>query len=327
MCFVGWMACATFLADSAAASPLPLASVGGTIAKSVVKFFGKEGAEESTEYLARSGTKELLERVASTASREGGDEAVDRVAKLVAANGPEALAALDNVPSLLPILRSLDELPQGDVKRALAKLAAGESGRELAETVGRYGTIALRSELKHPGVGVVLVRSLGDEGAELAAKLSDDQAIAVARHADELASLSPTQRQGVLALLYSDSKRMIEFMGRFVSANPGKSLFTAATTTVILAEPERILGGDEIVYDADGNPIVVSKSGLVGRSLDVGGSVAEHVSERYVRPLVFAVAGFVGLFVALYAVMKLWHTHRREQLKTNQWSGESSTRD
>ncbi len=297
---------------------LPIASVGTTIAKSITRFFGKEGAEEGAEYLAKSGTKELLERVAATASREGGEDAVNRVAKLAADHGPEALSALDNVPSVMPVLNALNELPAGDIKKSLVRLSAGKSGRELAEAVTIHGGAVLRSELKHPGVGLVLVRSLGDEGAELATRLTSDQAIAVARHADEFAALPSPQRQGVLALLYSDTQRMVGFLGRFVQANPGKTLFTAATTTVILAEPERILGGDEIVYDADGNPIVVSKSGLLGRSIDVTGGVAEHVSERYIRPMFFAVAAFLGLFFGMYAIVKLWHTHRREQLKTSQ---------
>ncbi len=302
---------------------LPLASVGSSIAKGISQYFGKEGAEQTTEYLARRGSKDLLERVATTASREGGEATVQRIAKLVAENGPETLAALDNAPHLLPLLKSLDELPAGEIKHALTRLAAGGSGRELAEAVVQHGTAALRAELKHPGVGLVLVRSLGDEGAELAANLSDDSAIAVARHAEEIAALPSAQREGVLALLHNDSVAFVRFIGRFVEANPGKTLFTAATTGVILAQPERILGGDEIVFDADGNPIVVSKSGILGRSLDVGGNAAEHISERYVRPLFFAVATFVGVFLALFACVKLWHSHRREQLQTQAMLNES----
>jgi hypothetical protein len=308
----------TWLVETPARGFVPLASVGSTIAKSITRFFGKEGAQEGAEYLAKGGTREMMERVATTASREGGDAAVDRVAKLAAEHGPEALTALDNAPTLMPLVKALEELPTGDVQKSLVRLAAGKSGRELAEATATYGGAALRSELKHPGVGLVLVRSLGDDGAELANRLTSDQAIAVARHADELAALPGAQRQGVLSLLYNDTARVVGFLGRFAEANPGKTLFTAATTTVILAEPERILGGDEIVYDANGNPIVVTKSGFLGRTIDVTGGVAEHVSERYVRPMFLAVAAFLGLFFAMYAILKLWHVHRREQLKTSQ---------
>lgn len=306
-----------------AMAAVPVAAVSTSIAKSIARFFGKEGTEEASEYLAQRGGRELMERVAAAASREGGEAAVDRVAKLTAEHGPEALAALDNAPQMLPVLNALDSLPPAEVKQSLVRLAAGSSGRELAESVQRYGTAALRSELRHPGVGLTLVKSLGDDGAELAARLTDDQAITVARHADSIATLPAQQRQGVLALLHSDADRMVRFMGRFAEANPGKTLFTAATTAIILAEPERILGGDEIVYDAEGNPILMSKAGLLGRTFDAGGSVAEHISERYVRPLLFAIAAFIGAFVGLLAVLKLWHVHRRDQLKTRHMAAET----
>lgn len=146
--------------------------------------------------------------------------------------------------------------------------------------------------------------------------MTSEQAIAVARHADDLAKLPPSQRAGLLALLRSDTESVVKFVGRFVEANPGKTLFTVATTTVILAEPERILGGDEVVFDADGNPLVVSKSGVIGRSLEAGGSAAEHVSERYIRPLYLTAMAFLGSFAVLWMGMKLWHTHRREQQKS-----------
>jgi hypothetical protein len=282
------------------------AAVASSIGKAIAKYFGKEGTEQATEYMTRQGGKEIVERVTSTAARQGGDEAVQQVAKLAAKHGPDAIAALDNSPSLLPILRALDELPESQVSAALARLSAGAPGRELAETVNRFGVAALRSELKHPGVGMVLVRTLGDDGADLAARLSSDQAIALGRHADDLAKLPDAQRAGVLGMLRSDADRMLTFIGKFVEDNPGKSLFTVAATSVILAQPERILGGDEVVFDADGNPIVVSKAGLVGRSMDASGNVASHVSDKYLQPVFFAVMAFVGVLAAIWSIIKIW---------------------
>jgi hypothetical protein len=151
---------------------------------------------------------------------------------------------------------------------------------------------------------------------ELASRLSTDQAIAIGRHADEIARLPAAQRRGVMAMLRSDTERVVGFLGRFVEANPGKTLFTVATTTVILAEPDRILGGDEIVFDADGNPILVHKSGLAERTLATGGTIAQHLSDRYVRPVFLALAAFAGTFSVLWMAIKLHHVHRREKLKT-----------
>lgn len=298
-----------------ASSPWALMS-GTAVARSIMKYFGKEGTEEATEYLARQGGRELAERVGSTALREGGEEAAEQVSKLAAKYGPDALTALDNAPQLAPVLAALGELPESQIKTALARLSAGSAGRELAETIGRVGSSALRSELKHPGVGGILARVLGDDGAELATKLSTDQAIAVARHADDLAALPSAPRKGVMALMRNDAERMVGFMGRFAADNPGKTLFTAATTTIILAESERILGGDEIVFDAEGNPIVVSKAGIAGRTMKAGGEALGHVSTNYIQPLFLTVIAFVATFATLFMLIKLWHTHQREKLAT-----------
>ena len=107
-------------------------------------------------------------------------------------------------------------------------------------------------------------------------------------------------------MLRNDTQRMVAFVGRFVEANPGKSLFTAATTAVILAEPDRILGGDEIVFDAEGNPVVVHRAGLAGRVLEAGGNVVSHVSDRYLRPVYLAAAAFAGAFLIAWMSLKVW---------------------
>lgn len=298
------------------AAALSAPAVATSVGKAIAKYFGKDGAEQATEYLTSASGKQVLARVSASAAKQGGDEAVEQVARLAGKYGPDALAALDNSGAILPVVRALDELPADQVTAALTRLAAGAPGRELAEATGRFGVAALRTELQHPGVGLVIVRSLGEEGAQLASKLSTEQAIAIGRHADAIAKLPAGQKSGVLAMIRNDTERMVTFVGRFVEANPGKTLFTVATTTVILAEPERILGGDEIVFDADGNPIVVRKAGLAGRSIDAAGEAAEHVSERYIRPVYMAIMAFLGTFAALWASIKLWHAHRRERARS-----------
>ncbi|MCO8124218.1 hypothetical protein NHH03_20920 [Stieleria sp. TO1_6] len=309
--------CAALLAVTASrAVAVPAVLSGTAVARAVMKYFGKEGTEQATEFLAKQGGREVAERVGAAALREGGQEAAEQVTRLTAKYGPEALSALDNAPSLGPVLRALGELPESQVGPALARLSAGSAGRELAETVSRVGSSALRSEMKLPGVGGMLVRTLGDDGAALATKLTSKQAVAVGRHADELAALPSTQRAGVMSLLRRDTERMVSFMGRFAADNPGKTLFTAATTTIILAESERILGGDEIVFDAEGNPIVVSKAGIAGRTMKAGGEAIGHVSVNYLQPLFYTVIAFIVAFMTLFMLLKLWHTHQREKLVT-----------
>ncbi len=291
-------------------------AVASSVGRAVLKYFGKESAEEGVEYLAKQGGKQLAQKVTAKAAKQGGDDAVEQVAKYVGKHGPDALNALDNAPSIGPVLSALDEIPVSQVKSAITKLAAGTTGRELAETVGKHGAKALTSELKHPGVGMVLVRALGDDGAELAAKMTSQQAITIAKHVDDLAKLPAAQRTGVMAMFRNNTDRMASFVGDFVKANPGKTLFTVASTTMVLAEPERILGGDEIVFDAAGNPVLISKGGIVGRSIEATGQAAKHVSDGYIRPLYLTLMAFLGTFFALWLILKLWHVHKREKLKT-----------
>jgi len=302
-------------ASASTAAPIPMLS-GASIVRSLAKYFGKESGQEASEYLAKQGGRELADRVGRAAVAQGGKETTEQVSRMTAKYGPDVLTALDNTSSIKPVLSALDELPAEQVPAALARLSAGPAGRELAETVGRRGAKALTSELMHPGVGGTLVRALGDDGAQLATTLTSDQAVVLARHADDLATLPLTQRRGVLSMVRNDTERMVAFMGRFAADNPGKTLFTVATTTVVLAEPDRILGGDEVVFDAEGNPIVVSKSGLAGRTMSAGGEAIAHVSMNYLRPLWIAGLVFVGTFVTLWAMLKLWHLHHREKQRT-----------
>ena len=163
---------------------------------------------------------------------------------------------------------------------------------------------------------MALVRALGDDGAELAAKMTSEQAIALAKHADDIAKLPIAQRNGLVSLIGKDMGKVVGFLGDFVKANPTKTLFTVATTTVILAEPERILGGDEIAFDADGNPVLISKKGIAGRTIEATGAAAKHVSDGYVQPVFKTALAFIATFFALWLGLKLWHAHKREQLKT-----------
>jgi putative intracellular protease/amidase len=302
-----WCALAIVTPNLHAAPVVP--AVVAPVLKAVAKYFGKEGAGEATEFMTQRGGKELVRKVTAKVAADGGDEAVEQLAKMVSKHGPETLRALDGAANPSAVMSAIRQLPDDQTAAAISRLAAGGPGRELADATAELGVKALTSELKHPGVGLVLVRSLADDGAELATRLSTDQAVTVARHADDIAVLPASQRQGVLAMLRNDTEAMVKFAGRFAEANPGKTLFTVATTGVILAEPDRILGGDEIVYDADGNPVLMRKSGLVDRTVETtvsaGGEMLGHLSNAYVRPLFLTALAFVTTFAAIFLILKL----------------------
>ncbi|MGV3483043.1 MAG: hypothetical protein ACO1RT_01355 [Planctomycetaceae bacterium] len=286
------------------------AAGGATIVRAVTNYFGKESAGEATEWMTKSGGRELTERLSAKATTEGGEATVEQVAGLARQYGPDAVRALDNAPTLRPVLGAIDELPTQQVGPALARLSAGEQGKELAEAVSRYGVGAMRAELKHPGVGVRFAKSLGDEGIAVAEKLTTEQAIAIGRHVDDIAKLPPSQRSELLAMISAQSDRFAAFVGDFVKRNPGKTLFTVSGTAIVLANKDAIFGGDKIVLDKDGNPVLMSTQGLLARA---GSRAASEVGDRVVSPIVGVLVPVLAMLLAAYGSIKLFGMWRRQQ--------------
>ncbi len=299
------------LFSSISTMPFHHAAGGATIVRAVTRFFGKESAGEATEWLSKKGGQELAERLATKAATEGGEETLEKVASLAGKYGPEAIRGLDNATSLRPILGALDELPAEQVGPALVRLAAGQQGKELAETVSKYGVGAIRAELKHPGVGVRFASSLGDEGIALAEKLTTSQAIAIGRHIDDIARLPPSQRNALMTMISEQSDRFAIFVGDFVKMNPGKTLFTISGTAIVLANQDAIFGGDEIVLDKDGNPVLMSKQGIVERA---GSRLTTEVSEKVVSPLAQVLIPIAAIAAAAYGSIKLFGVWKRQQI-------------
>ncbi|GIW94418.1 MAG: hypothetical protein KatS3mg110_2459 [Pirellulaceae bacterium] len=237
--------------------------------EAVARYFGKQTAEEGAEALARVGGRKLAEEAAERLVREAGEESLERLTRMAARHGPDALLAVRNTAKPSLVLRWVDELGDDQLaKQALRRLSAGQQGQRLARLAETHGAAVLRAEAAHPGVALRVVEHLGDDGLRLAQRLDNQQLRLVAPHVEDIARLPPEQRQGVLRLLYDDTKRMVEFIGRFVEKNPGKTLFTLGTVTVLLANPEAVFGGSEITYDIFGRPHVVEKKGPLGRFLD-----------------------------------------------------------
>lgn len=296
------------IVDAVTAQTAVLREGAERLLNAVVKFFGKTGSREIGEELAEHGGEAFVRDLAQGLVREGGQEALEKVAELTGKYGPDVLRAVDNAPSPTTILRALDELPAEQVGPAIKRLSAGPEGKVLAVLVERYGANALRTEIAHPGIGVRLVQNLGDDGIRLSLRLSREQAITVARHAEDIAKLPSEQKNKVLYLLYNDTKQMIDFMGRFIERNPGMTLFTVATTTIILANSERILGGDNIIYDKDGNPQLVSKPGLLDRIL-------EKTTSYLLRPVINVLLLLTTMGSSVWIGIKLWFSYRLHRFK------------
>ena len=286
---------------------LAVASPAAPVVKALSRWFVKEFGQEGTEKLGKEVSEVVVERVTAKVIKEGGEESLEQVSVMVAKHGSDVLRAIDNAPSTKSILRALDDLPADEAAKAVTRLAAKETGSELAEATARYGAGALRAELRHPGLGGRMVSMFGDDGASLCGKLSKDQAVNFGRHMDDIAKLPPGQRNAILGMISTQSDRMCRFMGNFISKNPGKILFTASGTTIVLANSERIFGDAEIVYDPEGNPMLVQKRGLLAPLFNVVGDGFGFV--------ITGLGVVVILAVAAYATIKLWKIWKGQKIE------------
>lgn len=269
------------------------------------RYISRTGGRELTKELAEFGGEAAVRRIAERSVREGGDDALNALVRTARSHGPDALRAADNAVNIPRMLRAVDELPEEMAGQAIRRLSAGADGRVLAETVEKFGSQALRAEIRHPGIGGNLVFHFGEDGATLASRTSRDQAITISRHADDIAKLPDTPRTGVLRMLREDTDRATSFIGRFIENNPGKVLFTAAATPVILANADKLLGGDgDMVIGPDGEPIYVPRPGLVERTVM---SVVRQVLAIILPLLAIALACWLG--------PKLWFHYRLKKVQ------------
>lgn len=279
------------------------AAPGGVIIKSIAEFLalktGKEVTDQSLKKMTHEVGEQVIERTASRLVREGGEGSLARAASLTAIHGPEIVRALDNAPDALPILRLLDELPNREVAAAATRLSAGNAGKELATISCRLGSRVLRAEATHPGVGYAFAKALGNDGVELSLKLTSEQAIGIGRHVDDIAKLPLPQQSQIIALVDEHPGQFAHFVGRFIERNPGKILFTSAATSLILAQPARFLGGDEIVFDSKGNPVVVSKPGIIGRTGKIAENIVSAPLQRMLYLLGMVVVGAFSLYLGM----------------------------
>ncbi|MBY0588873.1 hypothetical protein K2X85_16995 [bacterium] len=298
------------------------ASAGGEIIKAIGRYLTKETGQEATEQAVKEMTKqvgeELIERTAQKVVREGGKKSFVEVGELVAKHGPEVVRALDNAPEALPVLRLLDELPADEVATAASRLAAGSTGRELATLSMKLGTVALRAEARHPGVGVRFARAFGTDGAELSLRITTDQAVQIGRHVDDIARLPANQQSELLKMISSNAGRFTAFVGRFVQQNPGKVLFTAASTPIILANSAAIFGEGNIVFDKDGNPVLDSKGDPISEHSGVVPDVAKGVVDAVKAPIqttLYLASGVIVILLAIFGTSKIWKHFRKERLE------------
>lgn len=212
-------------------------------ARKIFQQSGRQALRELSDMGGQTAVRELLEQSA----REGGDSLVQKVAQYGIEDGPSALRAIGRSPAKM--VGALDGLSPG--LRPAAIHAVERDPQVLMPLIEKHGSAALEVACKQPGVGEKLMSTLGGDGISLGRKLTTDQAIVAARHADEIAALAPAERASVVGKILASPKPVLEFL----ETHP-RVLRTAAGVGLVLAVKDQILGDrGETVVLPDGRVI------------------------------------------------------------------------
>lgn len=281
----------------------PIATAAKELAETLARQGGREAAQELAEIGGETAVRELLE----AAAREGGESLVERTTQYAIAHGPLAVKALR--PSPARMLTALNDLPPQLVKPAL--YAAARQPQVITKIVTEFGEGALEVAARHPGVGTRLVTSFGDDGIRVGRALSTDEAVTLARHADDIAALAPAQRSAVLSKIASSPKVVLEFLEK----HP-RILTTTAGVGTVLALKDQIVGTSEIVTGPDGRPVAVAKPGIIERMLTQERNPVRLGLRLLVLILACALAG--------WALIRLWGTWRIQRLRVAERANKSA---
>ena len=174
----------------------------------LLEAMAKKGGKEATQELAEFGGRQAIEGVLEKAAREGGDDLVEKVIFYGKKYGLSAVKTIDNSPALY--IKALDEIPKNLVERAL--WAAQRDPAAVTRILSQYGSAALQVAAKYPGVGTDIITKLGDDGIRIASDITENQAIILARNADEIAALPIATRREVVGAISAAPGRMIDYI-------------------------------------------------------------------------------------------------------------------
>lgn len=262
----------------------------------IFKSAAKQGAEELADMGGRAAVREILQQ----SSREGGEQLVRRVTQYGVEDGPIALRAIKPAPAKM--VEALDGLSPGLRNGALR--AIDREPAVMTQLVKQYGSGALETAVRHPGVGERLVENLGDQGIALGRKLTTDQSIVAARHAQEIADLAPAERSGIVSKILRSPNAVLDYL----EAHP-KVLRTAAGVAVVMAIKDDILGDKgKSILRPDGTVVTTPPHpGLIERMVPQAVRATAFPVTILVLVAAFGVAGWFAIH--------LWGKWRMQSLR------------
>ena len=235
----------------------------------------RRGGTEAAGELARIGGQKAVQELMEQAAKEGGEVLMKQTAQLAEKHGVLALKAMHGAPGA--VVRSVDGMPAELAEQGLRAIVREPA--VMQAMAKEFGSAALETAAKHPGLAGKISGSMGREGLDLARRVTTEEATILARHADEIAKLPASERAGVMELLKQAPGKTLAWMER----HPKLLIAGSATTAVVLARKELFGEGDT--------------RGFFER---VGGSLYE----TFKAPVNIAVAALAGIIV-LWSALKM----------------------
>lgn len=248
-------------------------------AKELITVMLREGGQEVASELTELGGQAAVDALLQRAAREGGETLVERVTQYGGHYGPSALKTIELSPSQM--VRALDRIPPDLILPAIQ--AAAREPQLLSQLVSAYGEQVLEVAARQPGVGADLIENLGKDGIRLGNLLTTDQAVMLARHADDIAALPMAQRSQLMDAMMKAPARVLDYL----EMHP-KVLLTAGGVSAFIAAKDNILGNAIRPIGRQASP-----QGLVER-------VITRLGSKFVGP---ATAGVVAIVVGICAYL------------------------
>jgi hypothetical protein len=288
----------TLLAMSPAAigSTCQVSTVTESAVRELLEVICRQGGREAATELAQIGGKAAVRQLLERAMAEGGPALVERVAQYGTRFGPTAIKALERSPRQM--IGALDQLSPDLLPAAVR--AAARQPEAAARLVAAYGSDALELMARHSGVGTELAEKLGGDGVRLGQRLTTDQAITLARYADDIRVLpAPEQRQ----LLRAIEKTPGTVLG-YLESHP-RVLLTAGGVAVLIAAKDNLLGPPTSSPEPG-----TAAAGWIERTLSLMGGF-------FVRPMMVVLTILIGGLLG-YIAIGLWAAFRRQNLRIQQ---------
>ncbi len=226
--------------------------------------------------------------------RIGGKAMVAKAEKIATMHGASALKVVSNNPRLISALDRFGFRDQSKLLNALSRKP------DLANAARKYGDDILKLELRSNGQAMRIVRTFGEEGVRLGAKLTDKQLEALVLATNKFKNASPKVIKAFLDMVGKYTGKVFDFLEK----HP-KVLYTATAAGLVVNMKENLFGDPET-----GTPGAVQQVAAVGKDGIV--ETAKVVISPFAK---IAEVNFLWILAALLilGLFRGWWSHRRKQ--------------